>query len=102
MSSIKKNDTQWELWEVFVQSKTGLPHEHAGSVHATDSEMAILNARDLYARRGKIVSIWVVPSINITATKLSDNDVFFDPADDKIFRNPLFYKVPKGINLNVE
>lgn len=29
-------DTQLDLWEVFVQSKSGLPHIHAGSVHASD------------------------------------------------------------------
>ena len=38
------------------------PHEHAGSVHAADAEQALQNARDVYARRGEAVSIWVVPS----------------------------------------
>ena len=40
-----KSDSQWPLWEVFTQSKTGLPHEHAGSLHAPDAEMALQNAR---------------------------------------------------------
>jgi ring-1,2-phenylacetyl-CoA epoxidase subunit PaaB len=103
MSEInEKNDTQWDLWEVFIQAKTGAPHQHAGSVHATDAEMAVQNARDVYARRGKATSIWVVPSKYITATRTEDNEPFFDPADDKIFRYPLFYKVPKGVNIDVE
>ena len=85
------------LWEVFIQSESGTPHAHAGSVHAPDAEMALQNARDVYARRGNAVSIWVVPSENITATSPSDNHPFFDPADDKAYRHPQFYKVPKAV-----
>ncbi len=94
-------DTQWKPWEVFIQVKTGAPHEHAGSVHAPDAELALQNARDVYARRGRAVSIWVVPSECIIATKNEDNELFFDPNDDKIYRYPHFYKVPKGVNLDV-
>ena len=39
-----------------------------GSVHATDAEHALQNARDVYARRGKVVSIWVVPTDAIMAS----------------------------------
>ena len=85
------------LWEVFIQSESGAPHEHAGSVHAADAELALQNARDVYARRGNTVSIWVVPSENITATSPSDTHPFFDPADDKAYRHPQFYKVPKAV-----
>lgn len=91
------SDTQWTLWEVFLQEESGGPHIHAGSLHAADAEMAIQNARDVYARRGPVLSIWVVPSEEITATTPSDKDSFFDPADDKIYRHPQFYKVPKGV-----
>ncbi|HEX2961907.1 MAG: 1,2-phenylacetyl-CoA epoxidase subunit PaaB [Bacteroidota bacterium] len=91
------NDTQWALWEVFLQEDEGAPHIHAGSLHAADAEMAIQNARDVYARRGPVKSIWVVPSEEITATTPQDNDSFFDPAEDKVYRHPQFYKVPKGV-----
>ena len=91
------NDTQWALWEVFLQEEPGGPHIHAGSLHAADAEMAIQNARDVYARRGPVRSIWVIPSEEITATAPQDNDSFFDPADDKVYRHPQFYKVPKGV-----
>jgi ring-1,2-phenylacetyl-CoA epoxidase subunit PaaB len=94
-------ETQWPLWEVFVQTKTGAPHEHWGSVHAPDSEMALQNARDLFARRQKLYSVWVVPAEEIIATKLEDNEPFFDPQDDKVYRHPLFYKIPKGVSLDV-
>ncbi len=86
------NDSQWPLWEVFTQSALGQPHEHAGSVHATDKEIALMNARDVYARRGKVVSLWVVPSTAITASAPEDQGEFFDPANDKVYRHPQFYK----------
>jgi len=85
------------LWEVFVQPLTGKPHEHVGSVRATHAEMALQHARDVYARRGPVVSIWVVPTEAIYATKPGDEGPFFDPADHKPYRHPLFYKVPHGV-----
>ena len=57
------------LWEVFIRSRTGLAHRHVGSVHAVDAEMALQNARDVYTRRGEGLSIWVVPSSAITASR---------------------------------
>ncbi|QXD16295.1 1,2-phenylacetyl-CoA epoxidase subunit B [Rhodocaloribacter litoris] len=83
-------------WEVFVQPRAGAPHEHAGNVHAADAEMALQNARDVYARRGNVVSIWVVPAAAIHASRPEDTGPFFDPADDKPYRHPSFYKVPHG------
>ena len=95
----ENGDSQWPLWEVFTQERTGVPHEHAGSVHATDAEQAIQNARDVYARRGKVVSIWVVPSIDITATSPGDAGPFFDPGSDKAYRHPQFYRTPHGVRV---
>ena len=92
-------DSQWPLWEVFTQEGRGAPHEHAGSVHAPDAELALQNARDVYARRGGVVSLWVVPAIAITASAPSDAGPFFDPADDKVYRHPQFYRTPRGIRL---
>ena len=90
-------DAQWPVWEVFTQSAQGAPHEHAGSLHATDAEHALQNARDVYARRGEAISIWVVPSAAITASTPGDAGPFFDPAADKPYRHPQFYKVPRGV-----
>ena len=80
------------MWEVFVQCAGGEPHEHAGNVHASDAELALQNARDVYGRREEIVSIWVVPSEAITASTPEDCGPFFDPTQDKVFRHPQFYK----------
>jgi ring-1,2-phenylacetyl-CoA epoxidase subunit PaaB len=90
------NDTQFDLWEVFIQSKSGNKYSHAGSIHAADAKMAMQNARDTYTRRGEGTSIWVVPSNAIVASDPDDNDMLFDPSNDKIYRHPTFYVMPEG------
>ena len=85
-------DTQFTLWEVFVQAKSGAPHTHAGSVHAPDAELALQNARDTYARRDKLASIWVVESTRIVASQPEDAPAFFEPGAAKIYRHPRFYR----------
>lgn len=89
------NNHQGELWEVFIQSKNNLPYKHVGSVHATDKEMALQNARDLYTRRGEGRGIWVVPSKYIVASNAQDEDMYFDPLADKVYRHPTFYEMPE-------
>lgn len=84
----------WPLWEVFIRSKSGLDHRHCGSLHAADAKMAIENARDVYTRRQEGVSIWVVPSAQITASDPDQASELFDPAQDKIYRHPTFYDLP--------
>ena len=73
----------WPLWEVFIRSKQGLNHIHAGSLHAADAEMAIENARDVYTRRNEGISIWVVESKHVKASNPEDQGALFDPADNK-------------------
>jgi len=90
------SDNQFPLWEVFVQSKSGLPFKHSGSLHAPDKEMALEMARDLYTRRNEGTSLWVVPASEIVASNPSDAEEFFDPANDKIYRHPTFYVMPEG------
>jgi ring-1,2-phenylacetyl-CoA epoxidase subunit PaaB len=95
--SNKQTNEQWPLWEIFIQSKAGLSHKHAGSLHAPDAEIAIQNARDVYTRRGEGVSIWVVESKNMFASAPEDEEAFFNPANDKIYRHPTFYHIPEGV-----
>ena len=85
---------EWPLWEVFIRSKKGLEHRHVGSLHATDATMALENARDVYTRRNEGVSIWVVESKNITASNPEKGGELFEPAKDKVYRHPTFYKLP--------
>jgi len=68
----------WPLWEVFIRSKQGLDHKHVGSLHATDAQMAIENARDAYTRRMEGVSIWVVESKYIHASILKKQENYLN------------------------
>jgi len=88
----------WPLYEVFIRSKAGLSHRHAGSVHAADDQMALDHARDTYTRRNEGISIWVVRSSEIVASDPADNAAFFEPAEDKIYRHPTFYKIPDDVD----
>ncbi len=92
------NQTEWPLWEVFVRSRAGLDHKHCGSRHAAEAAMAIQLARDGYTRRLEGSSVWVVPSAAITASDPGDKDMFFDPAEDKVYRHPTFYKLPSEVD----
>jgi len=87
----------WPLWEIFIRSKQGLHHKHVGSLHAPDAEMAINNARDVYTRRQEGVSIWAVPSEQITASNPEEADELFAPAEDKVYRHPTFYNLPDEV-----
>jgi ring-1,2-phenylacetyl-CoA epoxidase subunit PaaB len=90
-------EQEWPLYEVFIRTKSGLSHRHAGSVHAADDEMALNNARDTYTRRKEGVSIWVVRSDRIVASDPAETSAFFDPAEDKIYRHPTFYEIPDEV-----
>ena len=94
------SDTQWPLWEVFTQEGEGAPHEHAGSVHAVDAEHAMQNARDVYTRRGRVQSLWVVPTEAIVASSPGDAGPLFEPGSTKAYRHPQFYKSPRGVKLH--
>ena len=85
------------LWEVFIRSQHGLAHKHVGSLHASDAEMAINNARDVYTRRNEGVSIWVVPSATIVASAPQDKEPLFEPSNSKIYRHPTFFPMPAEV-----
>jgi ring-1,2-phenylacetyl-CoA epoxidase subunit PaaB len=92
-----QNENDWPLWEVFIRSKQGLDHKHAGSLHAADAAMAIENARDVYTRRQEGISIWVVESQYIHASKPEEAGSLYDPANDKVYRHPTFYDLPDEV-----
>jgi ring-1,2-phenylacetyl-CoA epoxidase subunit PaaB len=96
-SGPKPLSRDWPLYEVFVRSRRGLNHVHVGSLHASDAEMALHNARDLFTRRNEGVSIWVVKSADITACSPDEKDPFFAPSGDKVYRHPTFYEIPDSV-----
>ncbi|GAB2910308.1 hypothetical protein GCM10027278_34050 [Paralcaligenes ginsengisoli] len=87
----------WPLWEVFIRSQHGLAHKHVGSLHASDAEMAINNARDVYTRRNEGLSIWVVRAVDIVASSPSDKEPLFEPANSKVYRHPTFFPMPEEV-----
>lgn len=89
-------DNQGVSWEVFIQSKPGLAHKHVGNLYAADKELALQNARDLYTRRQEGTCIWVVATSEIVSSTPEDMGSFFDPTDDKIYRQPTHYEMPEG------
>ena len=89
---------EWPLWEVFIRARGGLDHRHCGSVHASDSTMALQSARDVYTRRQEGVSLWVVRADQIVASDPGEKSAFFDPMEDKVYRHPTFYTLPDDVN----
>lgn len=93
----KMTENEWPLYEVFIRSRAGLSHRHAGSVHAADDAMALDNARDTYTRRSEGVSLWVVRSDRLVASDPAETAANFEPAEDKVYRHPTFYEIPDGV-----
>ena len=91
-----ETDSVWPLWEVFVRQKRGLSHVHAGSLHASDAESALLAARDVYTRRVEGVSIWVVASAEIVASDPDDAQAFFESIE-KPYRHATHYDIPDEV-----
>ena len=85
------------LWEVFIRPRNGLAHRHCGSLHAADAEMALQAARDVYTRRGEGLSVWVVPSSEISASDPDHKDENFEPSVEKAYRHPSFYDIPDEV-----
>lgn len=97
MTETSKTPKLTPLWEVFIRSRNGLNHKHAGSLHAADSDLALRAARDVYTRREEGNSIWVVRSDQIAASDPDRQAENFDPASDKVYRHPSFYKIPDEV-----
>ncbi|MFM1791807.1 MAG: hypothetical protein RLZZ252_161 [Bacteroidota bacterium] len=83
---------QLETYEVFQQIKRGTHHQHVGTVHASNEEMAMIFAKEQFCRRGKAVNLWIVRSENIFATDYEDADIF-ETTTSKTYREPEAYKV---------
>jgi ring-1,2-phenylacetyl-CoA epoxidase subunit PaaB len=67
---------QWPRYEVFKQDRDGGPIRNVGSVHAPDDELALGNARDVFARRPACVALWVIPAdliLSQTAEQLAND-----------------------------
>ena len=63
---------QWPRYEVFKQEKVGRPFRNVGSVHAPDAELALMNARDVFARRPACTGLWIVPAESILSRTVEE------------------------------
>ncbi|MEM0995475.1 MAG: phenylacetic acid degradation protein [Bacteroidota bacterium] len=89
--TVKETLDQWGTFEVFHQKSRGDHHSHVGCVHAPNPEIALLFAKEQYARRMKCVNLWVVRTADITASSYEDAEMF-EPATDKSYREAFGYK----------
>ncbi len=87
----------FETYEVFHQKKRGTHHQHVGTVHAPNPEMALLFGKEQYGRRGTCVNIWVAKTADIFASDYDDSDIF-DTTPEKLYREAAPYKVMDRIN----
>ncbi len=86
----------WPMWEVFVRARRGISHVHIGSLHAPDARTALQNARDVYTRRGEGVSVWVVPSSEVSAFEPEAAAEYVD-ANEKVYRLATTYEIPEEV-----
>lgn len=92
---IKKHE-HWPTWEVFHQKKRGGQPVHVGIVHAPEPDLALVLAKEQYARRFKSVNLWVVKTTNIFTFRHEDEDMF-ETTTDKVHRDGNYYKVREKI-----
>ena len=59
----------WPLWEVFVRCQGRAFASPCRQRPCARSELALRHARDTYTRRQEGVSLWVVPSAEIVASR---------------------------------
>ena len=81
----RRLDSPPDVWAVFLQAHKRDPHVHVGDVHAPDAEMALVLAKENYARRDPCVTLWVVRAAEIHTTT-QDAAEMFEPAIDKSYR----------------
>ena len=94
-NTLKAQD-HWETYEVFHQKKRGQHHAHVGIVHAPNDELALVFAKEQYARRGETVNLWIINSKNVVAMDYSDSDIF-NTISEKTYREASGYKVSDKI-----
>ncbi len=95
--AIVQEGENWNAFEVFHQEKRGAHHEHVGSVHAPNAQMALIFAKEQFGRRKKCVNLWVVRSADILAFDAEDEDMFANNGE-KTYRDASGFKVMEKIN----
>ena len=87
---ILEQEENWETYEVFHQKKRGDQHIHVGIVHASSPDMALVLAKEQYARRRQTSNLWVVKTAQVYATSYDDVDIF-ETTPEKTYREASDY-----------
>ncbi|MBX2904128.1 MAG: hypothetical protein KF872_11300 [Chitinophagales bacterium] len=91
-SELTPTNSHLVTWEVFHQEKKGKQPIHVGIVHASSPELALVYAKEQYARRGKTTNLWVVKTSDVFTYAPEDEEVF-DSTQEKQYREAAYYKV---------
>lgn len=91
-NGVAPTNSHWITFEVFHQDKRGKQPTHVGIVHAPSPEIALMFAKEQYARRKETSNLWVVKSSEVYTFAPEDDDIF-ETTPEKTFRDPGFYKV---------
>jgi ring-1,2-phenylacetyl-CoA epoxidase subunit PaaB len=91
-NGVAPTNSHWITFEVFHQDKRGKQPIHVGIVHAPSPEIALMFAKEQYARRKETSNLWVVKSSEVYTFAPEDDDIF-ETTPEKTFRDPGFYKV---------
>lgn len=83
---------QLETYEVFHQERRGEHPTHVGSLHAPNPDVALLFAKEQYARRSRCVGLWVVKTADVFAIGVEDADIFAT-TPEKNYREASGYRV---------
>ena len=78
-----------DTWEVFRRHGHKSPFEHCGTVHAADSEMALLMAKECFLRRREGEHLWVVNRSDIHSFK---DETLLELSSDKSYRFASAYR----------
>ena len=70
----KKPLDQLPTYEVFIQPNEKRAFQHEGIVHATNTEMAFVFAKEQFSRRNTCSGIWTVLTENVYVTEYKDNN----------------------------
>jgi ring-1,2-phenylacetyl-CoA epoxidase subunit PaaB len=89
---VEQTNSHLVTYEVFHQEKRGKQVTHVGIVHASNPEMALVMAKEVFGRRGKTTSLWVAKTSDVYSFSSQDEDLF-ETTPEKTFRDPAAYKV---------
>ena len=69
---LQKNPEQFATYEVFLQKRDNSPFEHVGIVHAPDTQLALILAKEQFSRRASCSGLMVISTAHIVVSPYTD------------------------------